>query len=405
MISVEEALNTILAQVKPLEAETVPILKALGRVLSEGVVSTTDIPSFRNSAMDGYALRAADIRGASPEKPIRLDVVEEVPAGYVPHASLDAGKAARIMTGAPVPEGADAVLMVEYTQSEDTAVTVMREVREGENIRLAGEDVKASQVVLQKGKVVTPADIGLLAAIGEVRAKVKRQPSVSILATGDEIVDVSEPLTIGKVRNSNSYALAAQVMSLGATPKIVGIARDRADEMEERIKLGLRGDVLLTTGGVSVGDFDLVKGVLQNLGEIILWKVAMKPGKPLAFGMIDGKLVFGLPGNPTSAMVTFEQFVRPALLKMAGRKKLKKAEVEAVLAQDIDKKPGRRYFLRVVVEKRGDQYYAALAGPQGSGILKSMSLANGLLVLSEETTEKKKGDLVSVQMIEWPEME
>lgn len=405
MISVEEALHTILAQVKRLEAETVPLLKALGRVLAEDVVSQTDIPNFRNSAMDGYALRAEDTRGASGERPVRLDVLEEIPAGYLPQFTIGPRQATRIMTGAFVPDGADAVVMVEYSRTEDTMVQIMRQAELGENIRGAGEDVKTGEVVLKAGKTVGPASIGMLAALGQVRVKVVRQPVVTILATGDEIIDVAERLTPGKVRNSNSYALAAQVLKLGATPKIIGIARDQADDMREKISVGLNGDALLTIGGVSVGDFDLVKGVLQNLGEIILWKVAMKPGKPLAFGAIDQKLVFGLPGNPTSAMVTFEQFVRPALLKMAGRTHLKKPEIKAILAEDVRKKPGRMHFLRVFVEKKGGEYHAALAGPQGSGMLKSMSQANGLLVLEEQVTEKRKGDLVSVQMLEWQEME
>jgi molybdopterin molybdotransferase len=400
MISVDEALRKVLSKIKVLSPVELPILQSLGLVLAEDIISSENIPPFSNAAMDGYAVKAADTKGATKKEPVILKVVEDIAAGHIPHSTLGRGEAVGIMTGALIPEGADAVIMVEDTERLNNEVRVFRQVQEGENIRPVGEDVKAGEVVIRKGKLLNPGDIGMLASLGRATVKVVRRPKVAIISTGDELVELGEPLEPGKIRNSNAYSLAAQIIEAGGEPRIIGLAKDTREDIERKVKDGLNCDILLTSGGVSVGDYDLVKDVLAGLGEIMFWKVAMKPAKPLAFGLIEGRPIFGLPGYPTSSMVSFEQFVRPAILKMSGRKRLKRPEIKATLVETVRKKPGRRNFLRVIVERTDDGYIAKLTGPQASGILKSMSLANGLMVVPEEVTVVKKGEVVTVQMLE-----
>lgn len=399
MIGVDQALETILGQVRVLQTEECELLDALERVLAEDVASTDDIPPFDNSAMDGYAVVAADVAGASEDTPATLAVLEDLPAGYVTEVGVEPGTAIRIMTGAPMPSGADAVVMVEYTRQDDGTVTVSRPVRAAENVRFRGEDIACGDVVLKVGDVVRAPQVGLLAAIGRANVKVIRPPVVGVLSTGDEVVELGEPLGPGKIRNSNSYSLAAQVRQAGGVPKRLGIARDTEEDVTTKLEAGLGCDALITTGGVSVGDYDMVKTVLGRLGEMVFWKVAMRPGQPLAFGVIRGTPVFGLPGNPTSSMVSFEQFVKPAIRKMSGRTGLGRVEVEAVLEEDVKKKPDKRYFLRAVVERRDGVHYAHLAGPQGSGMLKPIASADGLLVLPEEETLVEAGSKVTVQLL------
>lgn len=405
MVSVEEALKKILDHARPLEPEAVSILQALDKVLAEDIHSDMNIPPLDNSAMDGYAVRAKDIQGASQSKPVELTIPGETRAGQLPEKPLGLGEAMAIMTGAPIPPGADAVVIVEDTERADGKVRIFEEARKGDHIRLAGEDIKKGELVLKSGKVLGPAEIGMMAAVGCKSVSTVRSPVVAILATGDEIVDVGEELLPGKIRNSNSYSLAAQVERYGATPQILGIAQDVKGELKAKVEEGLKADVLLTSGGVSMGKYDLVRNILGEVGQMIFWKVAMRPGKPLAFGVAGNKLLFGLPGNPTSSMVSFEQFVRPALLKMQGRRRLRKREVKAKLAETIKKRPDPRVFLRVVVEEGDDGYLARPTGPQGSGILKSMVLANGLLVLPEGVSEVKAGQEAIVQLLDEPEVE
>lgn len=399
MIGVDEALETILSQILVLEAEECGLLEAVDRVLAEDVTARGDIPPFDNSAMDGYAVVAADVQGASPESPVELEVLEDLAAGYVATVKVKPGTAIRIMTGAPMPEGADAVVMVEYTQTAGGKVRISRPVASSENVRYQGEDVRAGDVVLKSGDLLRPAQIGLLAAIGRAKVEAVRRPVIGILSTGDEVVELDVPLAPGKIRNSNSYSLAAQVMAAGGTPLRLGIASDTEQDVAVKIGHGLDCDALITTGGVSVGDYDMVKVVLQRLGEMVFWKVAMRPGQPLAFGVISGTPVFGLPGNPTSSMVSFEQFVKPSIRKMSGRTGPGRIEVEAIVEEDISKKPDRRYFLRAVVERRDGIHYARLAGPQGSGMLRPIASADGLLVLPEDATRIKAGETATVQLL------
>jgi len=415
MISVEEALEKILSYVKVLEPEEKPILDCLGQVLAEDVYSTIDIPPVDNSAMDGFAVRAEDTIGASRSSPKVLPVIGEVAAGSLPDKEVRPGTAIRIMTGAPLPQGANAVVQFEDTDEvarkasggNSSRIGVLRQVEKGLNVRRKGEDIAKDALILHKGTVLRPSEIGVLASLGYSTVLVIRRPVVSVLATGDELVDIDQPLPPGKIYNSNSYTIAAQVLRYGGLPKVLGIGRDSIWSLNEKIDEGLDSDMFITSGGVSLGDYDVVKDVLARRGEIALWTVSMKPGKPSTFGVIkNGKrkvLHLGLPGNPVSSMVTFEQFARPAILKMMGKKNLAKPTVQAVIENDIRNPDGRRIFARVMVMKRGDQYHARLTGPQGSGILTSMAKANGLAIIPEDTREVKAGDMVKVQMLDWSE--
>lgn len=419
MISVEEALEKILGYVEVLEPEQKPILDCLGQVLAEDVYSDIDIPPLDNSAMDGYALRAADTLGASESSARYLVVVGEVAAGSMPTEEVRPGTAIRIMTGAPLPEGADAVVRFEDTDEVDrkssrgdlSQIGILCQTKKGLNVRRRGEDIARGQLVLEKGKVLRPQEIGVLASLGHSTALVIRRPIVAILATGDELVGVDQPLAPAKIYDSNTYTIAAEVSRYGGIPKILGIGRDSVQSLIEKIDEGLDADMLITSGGVSKGDYDVVKDVLAERGEISFWTVCMKPGKPLAFGVIkkmEGRRErevphLGLPGNPVSSMITFEQFARPAILKMMGKKMLAKPAIRAIIKDDIVNTDGRRLFARVTVTRRGGQYHASVTGPQGSGILTSMARANGLAVIPESGKGAKAGDMVEVQMLDWGE--
>jgi molybdopterin molybdotransferase len=408
LLSVEQALEKILDYVDVLEAELSPVLDCLGQVLAEDIYSTIDIPPLDNSAMDGYAVRSEDTRGATEQSPRFLRVIDIATPGSIPKGEVKPGTAVRIMTGAPIPKGADSIVRFEdtdETQHQRTAdeIGILREAEPGRDIRRAGEDITQGSLVLSQGVVIRPSEIGVLASLGRSTVKVIRRPVVAILATGNEVVDISQPLPRGKIYNSNSYSVAALVLRYGGIPKILGIASDSESSLVTSLRRGVDADMLITTGGVSMGDYDVVKDVLVKQGEIAFWTVRMKPGKPLAFGKIKGIPHLGLPGNPVSAMVTFELFARPAILKMMGRKNLAKPAIEAVIGEPIVNEDGRRIFARAIVEKRGNHYFARLTGPQGSGILTSMSLANGLVVVPEDKPMVEAGDVVRVMMLDWNE--
>ncbi|HIC89927.1 MAG TPA: molybdopterin molybdotransferase MoeA, partial [Anaerolineae bacterium] len=392
---------------RPLEPEEIPILKALDRVLAEEVTAPMDIPPLPNTAMDGYAVRIADIQGATPEAPRRLRIIADLAAGYTSDQAVEPGTAIRIMTGAPVPPGTEAVVEFEKTHREGNWVEIYQEVKPGRNVRQAGEDVKAGEVVLPAGKLLRPQEIGMLAALGRARVHVYRRPRVAILATGDEVIDIEDPWQPGKIRNANSYSNAAQVWKYGGIPILLGIARDVKEDLSTRIRQGLeqKADLILTSGGVSVGDFDVVKEVLATEGEIRFWRVRMKPGKPLAFGRIQDVPLLGLPGNPVSAMVSFELFVRPAILTMLGKTRLLKPTVEAILADPIKRKDDRRHYMRVTLSTEDGQRIARLTGDQGSGILRSMVAADGLAIIPEEVDHLPAGSRVQVMILDWPEVE
>jgi molybdopterin molybdotransferase len=414
VISVEEALAKILNTVHMLGNESSPLLDCLGRVLAEDVYSPLDVPPHDNSAMDGYAVQAEDIRGASIKKPKVLTVIGEVAAGDVPKVKVKPGTAVRIMTGAFIPDGTDVVVPFEDTDEVERRQHVMSKSEIGVhtsldggcNIRQKGEDIAKGGMVLQKGKLLDPADIGVLASLGKSSVSVTRRPVVGILATGNEVVEVSQPLEDGKIYNSNSYSLAAQVLRYGGIPMLLGVAPDDIEQLTAAIRAGLECDILITSGGVSLGDYDVVKQVLNAEGKVDFWTVRMKPGKPLAFGLFkrsDDKDVphLGLPGNPVSSMITFEVFARPAIFKMMGRNDMAKSNITAVLEDSIRNSDGRRIFARVIVTKKDNEYFAKLTGPQGSGILTSMAKANGLAIIPEDATEVKSGERVEIMMLDW----
>ncbi len=419
MISVEEALEKVLSYVEVLEPEQKPILECLGQVLAEDVYSTIDIPPLDNSAMDGYAVRAEDTHGASECSPRRLSVVGELAAGSLPTKKVRPGTAIRIMTGAPLPDGADAVVRFEDTDEVDrklsrgdlSQIGISCPVNKGLNVRCRGEDIAKGELILKRGKLLRPSEIGVLASLGRSTALVVRRPVVAILSTGDELIGLDQPLAPGKIHDSNTYIIAAEISRYGGIPRILGIGRDSVQSLIEKIDEGLSADMLITSGGVSRGDYDMVKDVLAEWGEIGFWTVCMKPGKPIAFGIMkkmegmrEKKIPhLGLPGNPVSSMITFEQFARPAILKMLGKEVLAKPVIQAIIEDDFVNSDGRRLFARVVVTKRGGQYHASLTGPQGSGILTSMAKANGLAIIPENSKGVKAGDKVEVQMLDWVE--
>ena len=409
MISVEEALEKVLSCVSVLDREEKPILQCLGQVLDEDVYSSIDVPPLDNSAMDGYAVRAEDTTGAAPSSPVYLNVIGEVKAGDIPKEEVGALSALRIMTGAPIPRGADSVVQFEDTdealrrERPPFQIGILHQVTKGQNVRRAGEDIARGQLVLKRGAVLRPAEIGVIASLGKETTWVIRRPVVAIIATGDELAALGQPLPEGKIYNSNSFSVAAQVLRYGGIPQILGIARDRVKDIKDKIKEALSADLLLTSGGVSMGNYDLVKDVLAKQGEVSFWTVRMKPGKPLAFGMIKGVPHLGLPGNPVSSMITFELFARPAILKMMGKKNLSKPTIEATLEGHIKNTDGRRIFARAIVSREGNRYLARIAGPQGSGILTSMSRANGLVIVPEDVEAVEEGETVEVLMLDWSE--
>lgn len=402
MIKVDKALKVILNDIKTLDKEPVNLTGSLSRVLGEDVYANSDIPGFDNSAMDGYALKAQDTKGASKTDPKILTVIEDRRAGYISHRAINSGQAIRIMTGAVMPKGSDSVVMVEDTQRRGMAgAKIFKTVSLQDNVRRRGEDIKKGEMVIAKGTRLNPAHIGLLASLGTAKVLVVRKPKIAILATGDEVVDVGKKLEPGKLRSSNTYTLYSQILKCQGIPKNLGIAKDNPDMLEARIKAGLDCDMILTSGGVSVGDYDLVKFILAKMGtNIRFWKVAMRPGKPLVFGLVKGIPIFGLPGNPVSSMISFEVFVKPAILKMEGANGLDAKNVDAVLEENITKKKGLRYFIRAVTRWEDGIYLTRTTGPQGSGILKSMALANSLIVLPEDEEKIEKGGRVTVRFLE-----
>jgi len=400
MISADEALKIVVSNVYRLGIERVPILHAMNRVLAEEIRSPRDIPGFDNSAMDGYAVRAADIIAASETRPVRLKVIGTLAAGMMPQATVNAGTAVRTMTGAPLSPGADAIVQVERTRAEGDLVEILASAEPGAFVRPRGEDLHAGELVMASGKRVTPADIGTLASLNRAMVDLYRQPRVAIVATGDELVDVDQIPTGAQVVNSSAYALASGIVDAGGQASILKVARDTVEEVRERLSEALAFDVVLSTGGVSVGQFDHVKGVMDELGmRQHFHGVAQKPGRPLKFGTISGRPVFGLPGNPVSTLVCFYLYVRPALLKMAGRDELGLPRVMVRCAARIRVANNLTEFVRVKLERRNGELFAMPAGNQSSGVLSSLSRADGLLIGPAARSELLEGDQATVLML------
>jgi len=397
-LSVDEALERILARVRTLEPVSVALLDALGATLAEDAVADRDVPPFRNSAMDGYAVIAADVASA----PATLRVVGEIAAGGMPTRPIVRGEAMRIMTGAPMPDGADTVVRVEDTDNGSTAVQIHAVTRPGTSVRAAGEDLRAGETVLTRGTVLRPAEIGVLATLGHKTVRVTRPPRVAVISTGDELVELDAPLRPGQIRDANRYTLVSAARAVGATPVPLGIVPDTVDDLRHALRAASStADVIVTSGGVSVGDHDHLKPVVDELGSMDFWSIAIRPGRPLAFGEIGGKPIFGLPGNPVSALLGFELFVRPALLKMAGRRLLHRPRVTATLDDTLDTPPGLRFFARGIYDPMANT--VRTTGPQGSGILRSMALANCFIDVPETVRHLDRGAAVTVIRTDLPE--
>ncbi len=402
MIKVSEARKIILENVDLLGKEIIGLDECLFRILAEPVYARRDVPPWDNSAMDGFALTAEVTEKASDGTPVSLPIVRTIRAGDLAGPPIQISEAVRIMTGAPLPGGVDTVVPVENTYVEAENLFLTKPVVKGANIRKAGEDIKNSEDILPKGRPLRPADLGLIASQGIAQLKVYRRPEVAILATGNEVVSLGEIPHEAQIYSSNSHALNALVRECGAVPRQLGIAMDEPEHLAAMIEEGLQSDVLVTTGGISMGDRDYLKDVFSQVGvEILFWKVAQKPGKPMTFGVRRGKPVFALPGNPVSTTLSFELYVRPALRKMMGYSRLFRPTVRAILEEDIRKKSGRRNFVRGIVERKKDgSLYVSTTGEQGSGILRSMSEANGIIVLKEDSEEAKAGQKVEVYLLD-----
>jgi len=405
-IAAAEAAHRILEEVRRQPALRMPLDDALDAVLAEDQVSPIDIPAWPNSAMDGYALHAADVRGASDRSPARLSFVDYLPAGRFPTRAVGTGEATRIFTGAPIPEGADAVVRQEDTDQGADTVAIVRPVEAGANIRQAGEDIRKGRTVLREGAELGPAQLGVLASLAVASPLVYRQPRVAILGSGDEIADLDQPeeiLSGRKIASSNTHTLLAAVRRAGAEPVNLGIAADTPESLRLRLKRALDADLLVTTAGVSVGEHDHLRGVLDELGaEQRFWKIRMRPGAPVAFGVLHGVPWIGLPGNPVSTMVTFELFVRPAIRKMAGHPLPFRRTVAVRTAEPIRLKAQLQHFLRAIVTEGANGPEARLTGPQGSGILTSMMLANALLIIPEGQLDTPAGATVRAILLDEP---
>lgn len=406
MLTYQEALSVILENTKILGKEKVFLNDALNRVLAEDIVADRDNPPANNSGMDGFAVRYEDIVGASQTNPAVLKIFGESKAGDIPPV-LEKGYAIPIYTGALIPQGADTVIQKELTKVEDGKVYIYKELKKGSNIRPKAGDYKKGDVLIKSGKTLRPPEIGILSSVNKPTIYVYQKPRVAIITTGDEILDLAEPITKeSQIRTSNTYSLYAQVLQAGAYPTVIGFAKDNPEDVREKLKYAKNFDVVLTTGGVSVGEYDLVKDFVKEVLNVNIhfWKVAIKPGKPLVFGTWgedNSKLFFGIPGNPVASMVVFEVFVKPALRKMMGYEKIHSLTVDAILTQDFSRKSADRLeFIRVNVEYKNGNFYATPFGKQGSNILTGMVNANGLGIVEVGVESLKKDDKIRVVLFD-----
>jgi len=410
-ITPTEALETVLGQIESLPVETVPHDAALGRTLARDIVSDIELPPFDNSAMDGYAVIAADAADASEESPATLRVLDTIAAGDLPQQAVTRGACARIMTGAPMPPGADAVVMREETREQEREVQILAAARPGQNIRRAGFDVARGETVLSAGSVVRAAEWGMLASLNQAQIEVARQPRVGIITTGEELVAVGAAMSDSQIRDSNSFTLEGLARATGALVTERRHVGDAHAPLQAVLHASVEGcDAIITSGGVSAGDYDPVRDVLQQIADVHFWKIAMKPGKPVMFATLramDNRVVpiFGLPGNPVSVMVTFEQFVRPALLKMQNRRATRRIEVQAVVDSTVRSPAGKVDYIRALVQPAGDGWIARVAGEQSSGRLSTMTRSNALLIVPAEAVLVEAGQRLTAQMTEWPEID
>lgn len=379
-----------------LGSEEVALTQARGRVLAEAVRSERDVPPFANSAMDGYAVRAVDVAEASAAQPVRLRVLGEIRAGAAPPTGVQPQSALRIMTGAMVPEGSDAVVRVEDTAERDGTVEVRVAVAAGTSLRAAGSDLRHGDLVAATGQVITPGLIGVMASAGRMRVRCIRRPRVLVLTTGDELREPGETLGPGQITNTNRYTLLAAVEDAGGIVVDAGVARDERGDLVDRLAAAGGTDLVVTTGGVSMGAYDLVRGLLQEREAVDFWQVALRPGKPLVFASIGGVPLIGLPGNPVSTLVGFELFVRPAILKLQGRTDLERPRLKAITEEPLQNPPHLEQYFRGIARRDGGRILVRLTGDQGSHVLRSMADANCLLVVPRGTTEVAPGMPVEI---------
>jgi molybdopterin molybdotransferase len=397
-LKISEAQRVIFESITRLDSEPVCLEQSLGRVLAEDIRANRDLPPYAVSAMDGYAVRSIDFNNIS----LVLEIIEDIKAGDMPRNTVQSGQCARIMTGAPIPQGADAVIRVEDTRELSAdSVQILTMVKAGHDVRPQGENMRDGDVILAAGTEITPGVIGVLATVKAVNMQVYRRPRVAILSTGNELEAMNDPVDPTKIPDSNTYALMAQVQALGIAPVLLGIARDEPAALEQYLSRGLQYDVLLVSGGTSVGVHDYVRPTVAKLGVAMkFWRVAIKPGHPLAFGTTGKTAVFGLPGNPVSSMVCFEEFVAPALRHMMGHERLFRRTVTARLAHPLKFRPGRTEFIRVQLSRDDAGFIASSTGTQSSGVLLSMARADGLLVVSAASCGLNAGEQVTVQLLD-----
>ena len=416
MLSVEDAKEKILGTVCKTEVVTIPVTDSLGLVLSDNVASSINIPPYDNSAMDGYAIRAEDVTKATSDNPIVLNVIETIAAGQLPQKDIKESTAARIMTGAPIPNGSNAVVPFEDTTESETffkggtaQIGICVAVRENSDIRRAGGDVSLGQKVLTQGTTISSSVIAVLSSLGQDKVSVYRSPVISIISTGDELLEPGNKPEPGKIFDSNTNGLIAAVLEAGGVPKTYGIVKDNLNDLDRVLEDAAQSDLVITSAGVSKGDYDVVKTALSNRGVLNFWSIRMRPAKPLAFGTLrrsdSNKTtpLVGLPGNPVSSLVAFEQFCRPAIRKMLGKKFSNRPIIKACLTDTIRNYDGRRVYARVTIKRNEKGYLATTTGSQESNVLTSMALADGLAICPENEEQRNPGDIVEVVMTSWPE--
>lgn len=396
MISAEGALNIILSKKPDPATEGSPIQNARGRILSEDILAPHDQPPWDNSAMDGYAVRWEDIQSCSTQNPVLLEIVEVISAGKSPKVPVLKGKCAKIMTGARIPHGADLIVPVEMTEKKGRKVLIRQGGKKGSHFRLKGEDVRKGEVILRRGKEIRPPEISMLASLGKEKVPVYKRPVVAVLSSGDELADLNETRPVDKIYNANGYALSAQVSEAGGVPLFLGISPDSRKALLKKIQEGKNADIFVISGGVSMGDFDFVKEILSTHGKMHFWKVAIRPGSPMAFGSLYEKPFFGLPGNPVSCMVTFKLFVEPLIKQMGGASHFQPTFLSATLRHAIEKKKGMRSFLRGILSLDGNELVVQTTGEQGSHLIHSMVEANCLIDLPEDLETFAPGEKISV---------
>ena len=399
LLSVEETRERVLAKIEPLPPLELPLTDASGCVVAADVLSGVDLPEFASSAMDGYAVRAADLRDAAPDDPIELKVVGKALIGQRPEATVGVGEAVQIATGAPIPAGADAIIPIEDIEGGGDRVRILRPVAEGKHVRPSGEDVKQGDVLVPKGKRLGAPELGLLANAGVPHPLVHPRPRVIVLSTGDELIPPTESPAFGQVRDSNAYTLFGALREAGAIPVLAGIVKDDPESLKDTVfSYEIQADAFVSSGGVSVGERDVVKAAFFGRGDVDFYRVAMQPGMPQGFGLVEGKPFFGLPGNPVSVFVSFEMFVRPAVLKMMGRVQLVRPEITATLSEDVAGPKGKTQFARVEVVRGPDGWTATPTGGRGSNLISTVARANGLAVIPIGTGLAPAGSRVKVML-------